>query len=81
MWLQNAEGTCLSSIVPGGQSGSVVLGSNFMRQWYSVFVWNNSTQTGQIGLAKVRHAAMSRPKPSTLHTGNAHVHRAMLVLQ
>ena len=53
MLLQTGHDECMSSIVPGGQAGSVVLGSNFMRQYFSAFYAATAEQpTSRIALAK-----------------------------
>lgn len=48
---------CISAIIPGGDSHSVILGDNFMRAWYTVYTYDISSKTAYVGIAEA--AAMS----------------------
>ena len=48
---------CISAIIPGGDSQSVILGDNFLRAWYSIYTYDISSKTAYVGLAEA--AAMS----------------------
>ena len=63
--MQTGHDECMSSIVPGGQAGSVVLGSNFMRHYFSAFYAATAEQaTSRIALAK----AMPSPDAAGVHS-------------
>ena len=48
---------CISAIIPGGDSHSVILGDNFMRAWCTVYTYDISSKTAYVGIAEA--AAMS----------------------
>ncbi len=50
-------GNCISAIIPGGDSHSVILGDNFMRAWYTVYTYDISSKTAYVGIAEA--AAMT----------------------
>ena len=50
-------GSCISAIIPGGDSHSVILGDNFMRAWYTVYTYDISSKTAYVGIAEA--AAMT----------------------
>ncbi|KAK9802917.1 hypothetical protein WJX73_006571 [Symbiochloris irregularis] len=56
---------CTSAIIPGGSSGYIVLGGNFMRKYFTVFKWNMSTERGSIGIANGKMAPGSKSSNST----------------
>ncbi len=51
-------GNCISAIIPGGDSHSVILGDNFMRAWYTVYTYDISSKTAYVGIAEA--AAMTK---------------------
>ena len=48
---------CISAVIPGGDSHSVILGDNFMRAWYTVYTYDQSSKTAYVGIAEA--AAMT----------------------
>ena len=52
------SGNCISAIIPGGDSHSVILGDNFMRAWYTVYTYDISSKTAYVGIAEA--AAMTK---------------------
>ncbi|CAL5227424.1 g10385 [Coccomyxa viridis] len=64
-WTQSIQGSsggttgnCISAIIPGGDSHSVILGDNFMRAWYTVYTYDISSKTAYVGIAEA--AAMTK---------------------
>ena len=55
--LGGTTGNCISAIIPGGDSHSVILGDNFMRAWYTVYTYDISSKTAYVGIAEA--AAMT----------------------
>jgi hypothetical protein len=50
----SGDGTnqCISAIIPGGDTDSVILGDNFMRSWYTVYTYDLQSRTAYVGYAQ-----------------------------
>ena len=49
--VQNEGGRCYSQFAAGSTEWGVILGTPFMRRYFSVFHWNLTDSSGRIGLA------------------------------
>lgn len=52
---------CISGIIPGGDSNSIILGDNFLRAWYTAYRYDKSAHTAFVGLAKPTDIKLSLP--------------------
>jgi hypothetical protein len=52
---------CISGIMPGGDRSSVVVGVNFLRAWYTIYRYDNTSRNAYVGIAQSANAAV----PST----------------
>ncbi len=43
---------CISSIIPGGNSTTIILGDNFLRAFYTAYSHDSKTGTAKVGIAK-----------------------------
>ena len=52
-------GACISAIVGGSASGALILGTPFLRAYYSVFTIDPLSARAQVGLAPITSAAVA----------------------
>ena len=66
---------CISGIIPGGDSNSIILGDNFLRAWYTAYKYDRATHTASVGFALPRDLDLQAPSPEiqavTVESANA----------
>ncbi len=50
------SGQCVSVLIGSGVSSNTILGAPFLRAFYSVYTYDTSSSTAQIGFAKAAAA-------------------------
>jgi cathepsin E len=54
---------CISGIIPGGDSNSIILGDNFLRAWYTAYKYDRATHTASVGFALPKDVELEAPSP------------------
>jgi cathepsin E len=54
---------CISGIIPGGDSNSIILGDNFLRAWYTAYKYDRVTHTASVGFALPKDVELEAPSP------------------
>lgn len=53
------EQMCISAIIPGGNSTTIILGDNFLRAFYTAYMHDPKTGAARVGIAKTSPSVWS----------------------